>query len=303
MAPLLIGGLIGAAGLFFLVWSRGVEQAGADSLEARLRVYERPMTMDEIELQVPFTERMLKPTYERLRQYLSDRTPENARQALQDKLSLAGRPFNLTPADFQGVRYGATVVMFVAGLLLGTLSRSPLFIALFSAGGAALGFYGPVMWLKQKTGSRRKEITLSIPDALDLLTIAVEAGLSFDAALDRLIQKFHNALTEEFSQVTREIQLGRSRVEALDDMGRRSGVEELHNFVQAVIQSEQLGVGISRILRVQSDEIRRKRRQKAQEKAAQATLKMMLPMVGCIFPTIWIVLLGPALLILMKSRG
>jgi tight adherence protein C len=138
---------------------------------------------------------------------------------------------------------------------------------------------------------------------MDLLTISVEAGLGFDVAMSRVTEKFKNALSDEFAQVLQEARLGRPRLEALDEMGRRSGVEELHNFVQAVIQSEVMGVGIAKILRLQSDELRRKRRQKAQEKAAQASLKMMLPMVGCIFPTIWIVLLGPSVMIIMKAKG
>ena len=121
--------------------------------------------------------------------------------------------------------------------------------------------------------------------------------------MSRVTDKFKNALSDEFSQVLQETRLGRPRLEALDDMGRRTGVEDLHNFVQAVIQSEQMGVGVAKILRLQSDEMRRKRRQRAQEKAAQASLKMMLPMVGCIFPTIWIVLIGPAILIVMKAEG
>jgi tight adherence protein C len=302
MGPIVVGGLIGAIGLFLIVYSRGLQRARADSLEARLRAYEQPLTVEAQELQVPFSERILIPTWERLRQYVSDRTPENARQVLQEQLMQAGRPLNLSPADFQGLRYGTTVVAFVLGLLLGTLSRNLPMIAIFALAGALMGFYGPPLWLKQLRDKRRKAIGLAMPDALDLLTIAVEAGLGFDAAMGRVTQKFHNQLTDEFEQAQKEVRLGRSRVEALDDMGRRSGVEELHNFVQAVIQSEQLGVGIAKILRVQADEIRRKRRQKAQEKAAQATLKMILPMVGCIFPTIWIVLLGPAALILMKVR-
>jgi tight adherence protein C len=109
-------------------------------------------------------------------------------------------------------------------------------------------------------------------------------------------------LADKFAQALREISLGRPRQEALDEMGRSSGVDDLHNFVQAIIQSEQFGTGIGKILRIQSDEMRRKRRQRAQQLGAQATLKMMLPMVGCIFPTLWIILLGPALLIIMKAR-
>jgi tight adherence protein C len=301
VAPLLLlGGLIGSAGLFLIIYSWGVKAASANSLEARLRVYEKPLTLDEMELQASFSERVLTPIVEVLRSYLSDRTPENARLAVQQQLILAGRPGNLSPGDFQGLRYAMTVVFFVFGLVIGALLKNPLFLVLLAAGGAVAGFYFPVLWIRQKIDRRRKAISVAIPDALDLLTIAVEAGLGFDAAITRVTEKFQNALTDEFNQAMKEIRLGRSRVEAMDDMGRRSGVEELHNFVQAIIQSEQLGVGIAKVLRVQADEMRRKRRQRAQEKGAQATLKMMLPMIGCIFPTIWIVLLGPSVLILMN---
>ncbi len=137
---------------------------------------------------------------------------------------------------------------------------------------------------------------------MDLLVIAVDAGLGFDAALARVVEKYKNALSDEFGKVLREVSLGRPRLEAMDEMGRSSGVEDLHNFIQAIIQSEQFGTGIGKILRIQADEMRRKRRQRAQELAAQATLKMLLPMVGCIFPTLWIVLLGPAALILLAPR-
>jgi tight adherence protein C len=160
-----------------------------------------------------------------------------------------------------------------------------------------------VLWLKQKVDARRNDIQKGLPDAMDLLVIAVDAGLGFDAALARVTDKYKNALSDEFAKVLREVSLGRPRLEAMDEMGRASGVEDLHNFIQAIIQSEQFGTGIGKILRIQADEMRRKRRQRAQEKAAQATLKMMLPMVGCIFPTLWIVLLGPAALILLKPRS
>ena len=126
---------------------------------------------------------------------------------------------------------------------------------------------------------------------MDLLVIAVDAGLGFDAALARVTDKYKNALSDMFAKVLREVSLGRPRLEAMDEMGRQSGVDDLHNFIQAIIQSEQFGTGIGKILRIQADEMRRKRRQRAQEKAAQATLKMMLPMVGSHLPDLWIVLL------------
>jgi tight adherence protein C len=278
-----------------------------DLVEQRLMTYgggttDRPLTIEEAELQRPFSERFMRPGIERLGKFLGDRTSAKAKQDLTNRLNLAGRPANLTPEGFQAVRYVACLAMFGVGLLLGALIHGPIAIGIGALVGAVIGFYFPVLWLKQKVDGRRKEIQVALPDAMDLLTIAVEAGLGFDAAMSRVTDKFNNALSDEFSQVLQETRLGRPRLEALDDMGRRTGVEDLHNFCQAVIQSEQMGVGVAKIMRIQSDEMRRKRRQRAQEKAAQATLKMLLPMVGCIFPTLWIVLLGPAVLILMKVK-
>ncbi len=195
------------------------------------------------------------------------------------------------------------IVLFVAGLLLGLLAHNVIALAAGAGVGAAVGFLAPVFYLRSKVQARRKEIQLGLPDVMDLLTIAVEAGLGFDAAMQRVTDKFDNALADEFRTVLQEVRLGRPRLEALDEMGRRCGVEDLHNFTQAVIQSEQMGVGLAKILRLQSEEMRRKRRQRAEELAAKASLKMMLPMVGCIFPTLWLILLGPAVLIIMKVKG
>jgi tight adherence protein C len=273
-------------------------------VQQRLSVYggEKPLTIEEMELQRPFTERFLRPAMEQIGRRLSRSTPQKARQDLLNKLDLAGKPGNLTPEDFAAVRLIAAAVMAAIGLLLGLLLANPVYLAIAIVLGAILGFFLPVLWLQQKVDARRSEIQKGLPDALDLLVICVDAGLGFDASLTRVTEKFKNALSEEFAKVLREVSLGRPRLEALDEMGRSSGVEDLHNFIQAVIQSEQFGTGVGKILRIQADEMRRKRRQRAQEKAAQATLKMMLPMVGCIFPTLWIVLLGPAALILMKPR-
>jgi tight adherence protein C len=239
---------------------------------------------------------------ERLGSLLSRSTPQKARADLLNRLDLAGRPGNLTPEDFGAVRIVAGAVMAAVGLLIGLLLGSPLYAVISLAVGLILGYYLPVLWLKQKVDARRADIRKGLPDAMDLLVIAVDAGLGFDAALARVTDKYKNALSDEFAKVLREVSLGRPRLEAMDEMGRSSGVDDLHNFIQAVIQSEQFGTGIGKILRIQADEMRRKRRQRAQELAAQATLKMLLPMVGCIFPTLWIVLLGPAALILLAPR-
>jgi tight adherence protein C len=157
-----------------------------------------------------------------------------------------------------------------------------------------------MFWLRFKINRRRGQLQTALPDALDLLIVSVEAGLSFDAAMERVADKLQNPLGDEFARVLQEKRLGRPRLEALDDLGRRSGVEEVNNFIQAVIQSEQLGSSIARILRVQSDEIRQNRVLRAQSKAGRAALLMMGPMVCCIFPTLWIILLGPAAILAIR---
>jgi tight adherence protein C len=299
--------LAAALGLSVLMVAIGLARTPPETdtsamVEERLQTYGglKPLTIEEAELQVPFAQRFLRPAIARVGKALSGSTPAKARQTLLNQLDLAGHPFNLSPDDFGAVRLFAAAVMAAVGLLLGLLLANLVYLVISIAIGGILGYYLPVIWLKQKVDARRLEIQKNLPDAMDLMVIAVDAGLAFDAALTRVTEKYHNALSAEFAKMLREVSLGRPRSEAMDDLGRSSGVDDLHNFIQAVIQSEQFGTGIGKILRIQADEMRRKRRQRAQEKAAQATLKMMLPMVGCIFPTLWIVLLGPAALILVN---
>ncbi|HKW59678.1 MAG TPA: type II secretion system F family protein [Candidatus Dormibacteraeota bacterium] len=290
--------------LMFFGLARTPSSSTAVNVQQRLAAYggDKPLTVEEIELQRPFSERVMRPAIEKLGSLLSRSTPQKARQDLLNRLELAGRPGNLTPEDFAAVRLVAAAIFGALGLLIGLLLANPVYLVIALVIGVILGYYMPVLWLKQKVDARKAEIQKGLPDALDLLVICVDAGLGFDAALARVTDKYKNALSELLTKALREVSLGRPRLEALDEMGRNSGVEDLHNFIQAVIQSEQFGTGIGKILRIQADEMRRKRRQRAQERGAQATLKMMLPMVGCIFPTLWIVLLGPAVLILMRPR-
>jgi tight adherence protein C len=306
MVPILLALALGfSVVMIFVGFARTPPEADTGQLvEERLQTYTgtRPLTLEEVELQAPFAERFLRPALTRFASVVTRSTPGKVRADLARRLELAGRPANLTPEDFGAVRIVAAVVTAAVGLLVGLLIASPAAVAVAIAVGAILGYFLPVIWLKQVVDGRRAEIQKSLPDAMDLLVIAVDAGLGFDASLTRVTEKYKNALSQEFAKMLREVSLGRPRLEAMDEMGRSTGVEDLHNFIQAVIQSEQFGTGIAKILRLQADEMRRKRRQRAQEKAAQATLKMLLPMVGCIFPTLWIVLLGPAILILMHSR-
>jgi tight adherence protein C len=306
LLPILLAAALGLSVLiFFIGLSRTPQEIDTGKMvEERLQTYvgTKPLTLIDVELEQPFAERFLRPAIARVGSFLSRSTPQKARQNLADRLELAGRPGNLTPEDFGAVRLVAAAVVAAIGLLIGLLLQNPVYLAISIVLGALMGYFFPEIWLRQRVDGRRAEIQKNLPDALDLMVIAVDAGLGFDAALTRVAEKYHNALSAEMGKMLHEVTLGRPRVEAMDDLGRRTGVEDLHNFVQAVIQSEQFGTGIGKILRIQADEMRRKRKQRAQELAAQATLKMLLPMVGCIFPTLWIVLLGPALIILLNSR-
>lgn len=298
----LLLGVVAAIGVFASVWSFvPAAPTNADVVEGRLRVYETglPLTVEQLELREPFRERVIRPFLKRIGHFIEQSLPEKARQQLSLTLQVAGRPGGMSAGDFIALRYGMTAALCVLGILLGLLTQNPIALALLAAIGAATGLYGPTFWLRSRLNRRRSDIQLELPDAIDVLVVCVEAGLTFESAIEKVVEKYDHALSEEFGRVMQEIRLGRPRLEALEDMGQRTGVDELNNFVQAIIQSEQLGSGISRILRIQSDEIRMKRLLMAQERGARASLKMLLPMLGCIFPTLWVILLGPAALLAM----
>jgi tight adherence protein C len=293
-------GLVAAIGVFTTVWSLTPRNpSNADVVEGRLRIYETglPVSLSDIELQQPFSERVVKPLIRRIGRVLEQTVPEKARQQLHLRLQLAGRPGGMSAGDFLVVRYVLTAAFCAVAIGIGLLAQNRILIALGAAIGAAIGLYGPMFWLRRRVNARRSEIQLDLPDVLDVLVVCVEAGLTFEAAIGQVVEKYDHALAEELGRVMQEVRLGRPRLEALNDMGQRTGVDELNNFVQAVIQSEQLGSGVSRIMRIQADEIRQKRMLTAQERGGRASLKMLFPMLGCIFPTLWIILLGPAALL------
>ena len=303
-------GLVAALSVLLIIAGLTVNMSSkpADLLEARLAQFTElgrmPATLSEVEMSLPFFERAIRPTLDKLGGFITKRVRSGSLEALQEQLNLAGRPWGMTASAFWFLRLLSLLLCTVLGLGLAVLLglEQPMFL-LAVVGGGVLGYLLPQMILGSKVKKRQKKILLAMPSALDLLTISVEAGLSFDAALTRVSEKYQNPLTSEITQVLNEIRLGRPRVEALEDMARRCKVEELTNFVQAVVQSEQLGVGIANVLRIQSEEIRRRRRQRAEEQGQKAPLKMLFPMVGCIFPTLFIVLLGPAVVEVAHQLG
>ena len=233
------------------------------------------------------------------------RMPTRTALQLRQKLSQAGNPGGLTPAGFQAVRYSLAALMAIVGLGVGLLLplSLPDFVSAPLAGAvfAAFGFVAPGLWLEQRISQRRHQIQRSLAEATDLLTLVVESGMSLDEGMLSIVERFHNALGDEIGKVLREIRLGRPRMAALEHMADTAGVSDLHHLVESIVQSDQMGVPIARLLRVQATEMRRRQRQGAQERAAQASSRMVFPMVGCIFPVLWVVLLGPAIIQVLKS--
>jgi tight adherence protein C len=235
----------------------------------------------------------------------TSRLPAHAAVEVRQQLSRAGDPGALTPAGFQAVRYSLAALLAIAGLATGLLLPLPIPVIvvapLAGALAAVLGYMLPSLWLEQRIAARRHEIQRSLAEATDLLTLVVESGMSLDEGMLSITERFHNALGDEIGKVLREIRLGRPRMSALEHMAETTGVPDLHHLVESIVQSDQMGVPIARLLRVQATEMRRRQRQTAQERAAQASSRMVFPMVGCIFPVLWIVLLGPAIIQILKS--
>ena len=243
--------------------------------------------------------------FETLARPLTSRLPAERTIEVRQKLSRAGDPGSLTPAGFQAVRYSLAALLAIVGLAIGVVIQVPLpVIVVAPVAGIAAAFAGyllPLLWLEQRISARRHQIQRSLAEATDLLTLVVESGMSLDEGLLSITERFHNALGDEIGKVLREIRLGRPRMSALEHMAETTGVPDLHHLVESIVQSDQMGVPIARLLRVQAMEMRRRQRQTAQERAAQASSRMVFPMVGCIFPVLWIVLLGPAIIQILRS--
>ena len=299
-------GLVVAIGLAVILILIGLSARDPkEALQARLAEYsarEQAATLEEIELSMPFRERVVAPLVRGLAEFVQRFTPERTLEATRHKLDLAGNPQNWSASEFFGVRVLAAIVLagliFVVLAVTGAEAGMRLLMTIVFA---LLGFFLPALWLGRRIGARQSNIVKSLPDALDLLTVCVEAGLGFDQAMKKVSEKWDNELSRAFTRVLQEIQVGVMRREAMRSMASRMEVSEVTSFVAAIIQAEILGVSMTKILRIQSDQMRTRRRQRAEEKAHQASIKMVIPMVFLIFPSIWVVLLGPAILQVMQA--
>jgi tight adherence protein C len=287
-------------------WRRSAPGEEDDPLQARLAEFIQRgdvTSLEEIELSQPFSERVIIPVVRRIGEFSARFTPQKAIQDTARRLELAGNPWPIDAATFLAIRFILAVVL--AGFLIAVVIISPPSSAtdnfLYIGGAAFAGFFLPHLMLTSRIARRQKEIRKAMPDALDLLTICVEAGLGFDAAMSKVSEKWENELSLAFARVIREVQLGKVRREALKDMSDRLGIAEMTSFVAAIIQSEQLGVSMAKVLRIQSDQMRVKRRQRAEEEAHKAPVKMIIPMALLIFPSIMIIILTPAAMQIMES--
>lgn len=304
MIYIIIGIIVIAAVVLVVIGVRAPKDS--DTLEDRLAEFVatgETKSLEEIELSQPFYERVIYPFARQLGTIMVRFTPQNAINDVRHKLDMAGNPGNIDPTLFFAFRF-LGMPLGLLFLLLGRILPDSLFAKqpfLFVIGGVVLGYYLPDLLIKSRIDRRQNEVRKSMPDALDLLTICVEAGLGFESAMSKVAEKWDNEIGRAFARVIREIQLGKLRREALRDMAERLGISEMTSFVAAVIQSEQLGVSMAQILRIQSDQMRVIRRQRAEAKAHEAPIKMLVPMGVFIFPSICIVLMGPAVLILLVS--
>ena len=245
-------------------------------------------------LEKGFSERAIAPALEGLGRGVLRFTPSGWVTKKQHKLVLAGWSERLDGNSWAAIRLLAMGASFALWLLFQGLVSSPTTKIVMLGFFLVFGIFGPEARLNGAIGKRRKAMERQLPDVIDLLVISVEAGLGFDAALGRVIQNVPGELAREFQRTLQETRVGVSRTDALRNLTARTDVDDLNTFVLALIQADQFGVSIARVLRVQAEEMRIRRRQRAQEKAFGAPVKLIFPLMFFIFPALFIVILGPA---------
>ncbi|MCW2834007.1 MAG: Secretion system protein TadC [Nocardioides sp.] len=312
MSPTLF--LLLGAGLVFAAITLVLSMIGVASTERRgvarsvaaIQALEAaPASMKEAELERPFAERVIGPLGDRLVTLGRKLTRADTAQKLQYRLDVAGNPPGWGVSRLIGLK-----VLGMGGLgLLGLFYTAVVIgmpfmrVIIISALLAALGYVLPNILLNNAGQKRSKLMRNSLPDAIDLLTVSVEAGLGFDSAVGRVALNTKGPLSEEFARLLQEMQLGVGRTEAMRAMAERSSIQELKSFCMAMVQADNLGIPIGRVLRIQSAEMRVKRRQRAEEKAQQVPVKIMIPLMLFILPCLFIIVMGPAVISMIEMFG
>lgn len=299
LVPILVFAFVASLGYFLYLTLEERNHTVRDRLTRLARPGKEYSERDRV-LEESFFIRTVKPLLAKVSHLTARLTPAEQKEKLRTQLLMAGNPANLQVPDYLAVKGILAVGLPIVGffLLVGLVPKQAGLIAMALG---ILGYIGPDFVLRSKVEGRQKEIQKSLPDTLDLLTVSVEAGLGFDSAMAKVGEKMEGPLAQEFGRTLQEMRLGKPRRNALRDLADRNKVDDLSTFVTALVQADQLGVSISKVLRVQSEQMRNKRRQRAEEKAMKAPVKMLFPMILFIFPTIFIILLGPAAIRIMKT--
>ncbi len=305
MSPLLFPLLVGLAFLLILFSIILLRRAEGDPLARRIDEFaerEEPAPLEEIELSIPITDRLFVPLVRRISNFVVRLTPQSTIDRTARNLVLTGSMRNVSPAMFLLMRFVTTIGIAGLGYLIAvrpafSLGRPALNVLI----GGIFGYLIPGMYLQSLIDRRKQNIIKKLPDALDLMTICVDAGLTFDLAMQKVDDKWDDELAFEFGRVVHEMTLGISRRQALRDLTERLDVPDVTTFVAAILQAEQLGVGVAKVLRIQANQMRVRRRQRAEEKAQRAPVQILFPLIFLIFPTILIVLLGPALFQILRT--
>ncbi len=303
LLPLLLG-VVAAAGVWLLVAGVIASRAGDATMLARQRLARQDIGLGQsavaLELERPFLERLMAPTRRWFDRQMTRLTPAAQAANFRRQLDFVGDPLGLDPAGLQALRITAAAGLGALGVALGVLIGTPFAIGVALLIGVAIGFYMPVLWLDQLVRQRRAELEAVLPNALDVVAISMEAGLGLDRALEQLVRHQEGPLTLLVARALREIELGRPRPEALEEMAAATGVEDFTSLVKGILHAERTGVPIARTIAAHSAQMRVKRRLKIRTEAARASLKILLPTVGCVFPTLWLILLGPALIVALS---
>jgi tight adherence protein C len=304
---IILGVLVAVAVILVVIGIRNPNAQTDKLIAERLESFSQSseqLDLESLEMSQPFTERVILPIARKMGQFAVRFTPQNWLANISRKLELAGSPSRLDPSTYLISQFGYAIVFGLAMILVSVfLMKTTPFGQKFllCVGMTVLGFFMPQINLSSKITKRQKSIRRALPDALDLLTICVEAGLGFDAAMVKVAEKWDSPLSQAFGRVIQEVQLGKLRREALRDMANNIDISEMTSFVAVVIQSEMLGVSMAKVLRIQSDQMRVRRRQLAEEEAHKAPIKMLFPMVLLTFPALLIVLMAPAGLSILNS--
>jgi len=296
-------GLVAAVGVWVAAAGYRASRAADATTLARQRLARQELGLGQsaiaLELEKPLGERLLAPVRRWFARQMTRLTPRQQQANFQRQLDFAGNPFGLDPAGVQTLRIVAAAGLGSIGTALGVLVGSPIAFAIFLLVGVGIGFYLPVLWLDQLVRERRGEIEAALPNALDVVAISMEAGLGLDRALEQLVRHQEGPLTLLVARALREIELGRPRGDALIEMADATEVDDFTSLIRAILHAERTGVPIARTIAAQAAQMRVKRRLRIRAEAARASLKILLPTVGCVFPTLWLILLGPALLVVL----